>query len=194
MSDFAKTLKDFEFADYDIELILAEKEVDVVQTIIEGIIKTEGGYVNNSSDKGGPTKYGITQATLSKHLGRKASIDDVKNLSKEIASDIYREQYVAPFNFVKDQHLYVLLIDSGVNHGISNAYKFLQKALGVKVDGSIGTGTRSALQEANSKELYYRTVAVRNVFYGAIVNKNRSQAEFIEGWLNRMTQFIVGGP
>ncbi|MBZ7417096.1 glycosyl hydrolase 108 family protein, partial [Klebsiella michiganensis] len=29
--------------------------------IIEGILGKEGGYVNNPNDKGGPTRWGITQ-------------------------------------------------------------------------------------------------------------------------------------
>ncbi|OCO16336.1 hypothetical protein AN684_0205915 [Klebsiella pneumoniae subsp. pneumoniae] len=31
--------------------------------IIEGILGKEGGYVNNPNDKGGPTRWGITQTT-----------------------------------------------------------------------------------------------------------------------------------
>ncbi|HBU3826193.1 TPA: hypothetical protein MCX03_004221, partial [Klebsiella pneumoniae] len=31
--------------------------------IIEGILGKEGGYVDHPSDKGGPTRWGITQTT-----------------------------------------------------------------------------------------------------------------------------------
>ena len=33
--------------------------------IIEGILGKEGGYVDHPSDKGGPTRWGITQTTAS---------------------------------------------------------------------------------------------------------------------------------
>lgn len=49
-----------------------------VEEIIEGIIHKEGGYVNHPNDRGGPTKYGVTQKTLSRYYGYQASIEDVK--------------------------------------------------------------------------------------------------------------------
>lgn len=34
---------------------------------IEGILGKEGGYVDHPSDKGGPTRWGITQTTARAH-------------------------------------------------------------------------------------------------------------------------------
>ena len=64
-----------------------------VEEIIEGIIHKEGGYVNHPNDRGGPTKYGVTQKTLSRYYGYQASIEDVKNLDKSVAYDIYERYY-----------------------------------------------------------------------------------------------------
>lgn len=33
-----------------------------IEQYLEELIKREGGYVNNPADRGGATKYGITQA------------------------------------------------------------------------------------------------------------------------------------
>jgi len=38
-----------------------------ITPLIDRIIEVEGGYVNNPNDKGGPTKYGITEATARKN-------------------------------------------------------------------------------------------------------------------------------
>ena len=35
-----------------------------LEKMIDLIIEAEGGYVNDPNDRGGATKYGITQATL----------------------------------------------------------------------------------------------------------------------------------
>ena len=35
-----------------------------LQTLIAELIQREGGYVDDPDDRGGPTKYGITLATL----------------------------------------------------------------------------------------------------------------------------------
>jgi len=58
---------------------------------IDEIIHTEGGFVHHKADKGGPTNLGITQRTLSYYLGRKASIEDVKNITKETARENLRK-------------------------------------------------------------------------------------------------------
>ncbi len=38
-----------------------------VDELIEALIEREGGYSNHPSDRGGPTKYGITEAVARAH-------------------------------------------------------------------------------------------------------------------------------
>jgi lysozyme family protein len=61
--------------------------------MLNDVLQKEGGDVNNSADRGGPTKYGITQATLSKFLERAVTSEDVKNLDIGTARDIYELRY-----------------------------------------------------------------------------------------------------
>ena len=88
--------------------------------VIQDIIKREGGYVDHPNDKGGPTKYGITLKTLAAWRGEVLTgSDDVKALTKEEATRIYREEYsLKPrFSLIENRSLRNLLIDSGVQHG-----------------------------------------------------------------------------
>ena len=68
-----------------------------VEQMIDDVIRREGGYVDHPQDRGGPTNFGITQSTLSRHLGRPASADEVRRLERSLAAQIYRrESYEAP--------------------------------------------------------------------------------------------------
>lgn len=50
-------------------------------------------YTNTPGDPGGPTKYGVTIVTLSHELGRRATIDDVKNMTEQTAMEIMRKKF-----------------------------------------------------------------------------------------------------
>ena len=67
--------------------------MSVVDDLIPNVIVREGGYVNHPNDRGGPTNWGITQNTLTRWSGSNATIDDVKNLSKDVAAKIYKAFY-----------------------------------------------------------------------------------------------------
>ena len=38
-----------------------------IDTLIDAVIDCEGGYANHPADRGGPTKYGITEAVARAH-------------------------------------------------------------------------------------------------------------------------------
>ena len=69
-----------------------------VDQIIADVIKREGSkYTNDPTDRGGPTKYGITLRTLqawrrSQGQTRKLQPHDVKILTREEAVAIYPEE------------------------------------------------------------------------------------------------------
>ena len=57
------------------------------------VFKAEGGYVNNADDKGGPTNFGITLATLENYEGKSLAADDVKNLTPRWPKKYSRTNY-----------------------------------------------------------------------------------------------------
>ncbi|HET9680325.1 MAG TPA: glycosyl hydrolase 108 family protein [Gammaproteobacteria bacterium] len=169
--------------------------------IIDDLIRREAGFVDHPADRGGPTNFGITQATLSRWRGREATEEDVRTLTENEARQIYQSDFVEPFIGVVQEPLLGFLVDSGVQHGVGDAIRWLQDAAGVKTDGKIGPVTRRAIDNALSIRLYWRVFASRMRYYGQLTSNDDElvrareagfdlQAEFTEGWLNRLSEFV----
>ena len=160
--------------------------------IIDGIIKREGGYVNNPADRGGPTKFGITLDTLEAWRGRGVTQYDVEGLDEREARAIYESEYLVKPGFDKINRvpLRVFALDSAVQHGPATAIRWLQKVAGVPTDGILGPVSLQAINECDTNLLYRWMVAERCRFYGAIITKDPSQAAFAAGWSNRLAEFI----
>jgi hypothetical protein len=96
-----------------------------IDNIIKGILNREGGFTNKPADKGGPTKYGITQKTLTAWRQKPATIQDVKDLTLDEAFQIYKKLYVEDPGFLKlgDDALAEQLIDAGANHGTKQSIR-----------------------------------------------------------------------
>jgi lysozyme family protein len=164
-----------------------------VNSILRDVIKREGGdkYTNIPGDRGGPTKYGITQATLENWRKAKLTEADVQALTEAEALDIYREIYVRRPGFLAlPDELVPVLTDMAVNHGPRNAIKMLQRALGVADDGVFGNVTKEAVQRLSSARLRAGMCAERQILYAKIVVGDPTQLQFLLGWTNRNAQFI----
>ena len=89
--------------------------------IISQVLKHEGGYVNDPTDMGGETNFGITK--------RWYPDLDIKNLTKEDAIEIYKKDYWDRYKLdempTNLQHIY---FDMVVNMGARNAGKIMQKS------------------------------------------------------------------
>lgn len=173
--------------------------------IIDGIVKSEGStYTNNPADKGGPTKYGITLATLARFRKKPCTAKDVENLTEAEAENIYMDMYVNIPNFYKivDPALRYLVIDSGVLHGQGTAAEWLQSALGVTADGDFGPKSQAALLAfPNPRKLFVKVLASRIRFDAKLVTSDYYkakvkyslpplQAEFSQGWADRSCRFL----
>lgn len=108
----------------------------------------EGGYVNSKSDRGGPTKYGITHKTLAAHRGvLSVTAAQVKALTLKEAEEIYRRSYwTQSGGDLLPAGLDYAAFDYGVNSGPARAVKSLQKVVGVTQDGIVGGQTLAAVE------------------------------------------------
>lgn len=153
------------------------------------VLLSEGGYTNHPNDSGGPTNFGIIQSEYSKWLGRKATIADMKAMKRETAGQIYLAKY---WNALRCSEmptgLDYLVFDFGVNAGIGQAPKTLQRCLSVSVDGKIGDVTMKALHTHDAVELVDKFTDAKRAFYRSISSSNPKLAVFLKGWMNRCNE------
>jgi lysozyme family protein len=133
----------------------------IINAIISGVIDREKLiYTNRPEDSGGPTKGGITRATLARWRGKPVCAADVETLEEPEIRAIYYARYVTEPGFDRVVALSLPiaaeLVDTGVNMGPPVATIFLQRTLNafnlngtkypdIAVDGQCGDNTLRAL-------------------------------------------------
>jgi len=162
------------------------------------IIGFEGGYVNDPTDPGGETKYGIAKADYPNL--------DIKNLTLADAKKIYYDNYwnTKHMNLTTigefSNKLAIELFDSAVNQGVGSAAEFLQEALNLMnrnqklfpdmtVDSFAGPTTLKALHslESYDKPSLLKVISgLQFMRYYNIVKRNPKQEKFFSGWMKRV--------
>lgn len=148
------------------------------------IINVEGGLTNDRQDFGGLTKYGISQRSYPNL--------DIANLTVDQALSIYEHDYWDKYllSLITSQiianQLFLLIVNCGGNEAI----KIIQTAIvrrGMKIiiDGEIGSVTISAINMCNPFSLSESMRVAECKHYLEIVDNNKSQEKFFEGWIRR---------
>lgn len=150
------------------------------------LIAHEGGYSDHPSDPGGETMFGITKRVAMEH----GYTGSMRNLTRQQAKDIYRSAY---WDRAKaDQYDYAIgfqLFDAAVNHGIGNAVRFLQRAVGTADDGIVGPATLRAVNAMSVTDVLMRFNAERLEFYA----KLSTFTSFGRGWTRRVAENLRHG-
>ena len=98
--------------------------------IVDAVLKREGGLVNDADDKGGLTKFGISQ--------RAFPDEDIAKLTEVKAKQIYLEHYWKPSKAERlPESIRETYFDMVVNMGQRRGVKILQEACnqkGAKLD------------------------------------------------------------
>lgn len=151
----------------------------------------EGGYVNARSDRGGPTKYGITHKTLALHRKvQSVTPDQVRALTLQEAEDIYRRSYWSQSGGdVLPVGLDYAAFDFGVNSGPSRAVKVLQQTVGVTADGQVGQKTLAAVNQypGGVVKLIRDYCAARMAFLRSLKDTKTGFPVNGRGWTIRVT-------
>jgi len=155
------------------------------------LISIEGGYVDNQNDKGGKTKFGISQKAYP-HL-------NIKSLTLKNAENIYYNDYwfSIKLDYIDDYNIQLELFDTAVNMGVYKASTILQEALNLLnrngknyndliVDGIIGGKTISAYNSVNKNILLKVLNGLQFMNYVRICENDKSQEVFFNGWMKRV--------
>lgn len=160
---------------------------------IKHILAHEGGFVDNPNDRGGATKYGITQRTLDAFLNSIGNPTySVDQLDKTQAEFIYLDNYwnKCGLEGCKDTALATIILDTAVLRGNAAAIKGIQKALHLVEDGSMGPKTAAALNMAKPKELALAIISTNIKAFAELAAKDSRQLTFLAGWINRQFELI----
>ena len=162
----------------------------------EYLMRNEGLYIDHPNDHGGPTKYGITQSTLSRYRTKPVSVKDVQDLSREEARMIYYRWYWMPLDcmFIKSLPIAVALFDMGVLFGIYQSACAAQTALNIlngenaplKIDGQIGPKTLAALNSADTNQFLKHFALRFKSRIADIIEAKPNQMAFKKGWESRV--------
>lgn len=177
-----------------------DDQVDV-DTLIDGVIDREGGYVDNSADKGGATCFGITEA-VARANGYEGAM---AQLPRDEAAAIYKQLYWFKPGFdeiaSRSPRLAAELFDTGVNMGPAVAVTFLQRGLtalnrnaqdysDLTPDGRIGPATLAALdaflklRRGSGETVLLRALeALQGERYLRLAERRPANEAFLYGWL-----------
>lgn len=172
----------------------------------------EGGYANNSLDRGGMTYAGVARNFWPKWPGW-LIIDQLRTASgfpRNLAASsvlqaavlaFYKENFwdVLCLDKVASQAIANEVYDSAVNCGTGKAALWLQRAINVTnaggtkaadvvADGQVGPATLAALNAHKAPLLVLKAL---NILQGAhciaIAEGNKSQEVFINSWFSRVS-------
>ncbi len=172
-----------------------------IDTLIDKVIALEGDFSDHPADRGGPTRWGVTEAVARSH----GYAGDMRHFPREQAAAIYRDKYWQRPAF--DQvarlapHIAAELFDTGINMGTGTASIFLQRALNalnrdgrdyadIGVDRRIGARTLAALaaflgrRGATGEPVLLKAIeALQGARYIELAESRPANEAFLYGWL-----------
>ena len=172
-----------------------------IEALLDELIEREGGYVNHAADRGGPTRFGITEAVARAHGYGGAMAE----LPRDEAAAIYRRLYWLRPKFdeiaKRSTKLAAELFDTGANMGPAVAATFLQRALtalnrngrdypDLVPDGRIGERTLQAvdaflaIRGGSGETVLLRAIdALQGERYLRLAERRPANEAFLYGWL-----------
>lgn len=158
--------------------------------IINWVIRFEDSTLSGTvsdlpGDSGGTTRFGIASNAHPEIPPDFYTTDTATALAE--AQQIYAAEYWAPLQLdsVADDGLASVMMDFGVNSGVSRATKEVQALLGTVSDGVIGPETLGLLEGANQPALAIQLRSARASWDQEVAAANPGDAPYLANWLAR---------
>lgn len=154
--------------------------------LMDFVLDSEGGYVNDPHDAGGPTKYGIAWNYNADYLRKNFGLTQhtMRSLTPEQAKAVYYDRYWLPSGGpgISDLDLAYIHFDAAVNCGVGQAKLFLKRlSQNPKYFDGSGGKNRTLFMS-----LFLEYTAQRLRFY----TKAKKRDRYLAGWINRMSDII----
>ena len=173
--------------------------IDEILDVIEG-----PEFTDDPADSGGPTRWGITQATLSARRGYQVTAQEVAELERSEARQIYEDEffYGPRIHLLEPASAMIAweVCDTGVNIGPGPAITILQRLLNglndrgrlypdIIADGICGQQTAGALAEflrirraEGERVLFTMLNCLQGAYYLRLAERREKDERFLYGW------------
>lgn len=157
--------------------------------IMDHVLLFEGSkFTNDPDDRGGPTRYGITQRRYDQDRDdRQLPRRSVYYITRPEVDQIYAVYYWRPIWGQRlPPEVSACVMDFGVNSGPNRAIKYLQWILDLAQTGRMDETTIAAALKRNPDTLAQTYNDRRRAFLRGIVIGRPSQKKFLRGWIRRV--------
>lgn len=157
------------------------------------MIRNEGGYVLHDvpGDRGGMTYAGIARNMNPQWPGWDL-IDRKQEVPAALVRDFYKRGYWDNIrgDQLSNQIIAQTIFDFHVNAGAA-ARKLAQLVIGATPDGQFGDKTVAALNGQDEHTFVMAYALAKIARYRDIVQRDRTQAKFLLGWINRTLRGVI---
>jgi lysozyme family protein len=150
----------------------------------DALLKHEGGFSDHAADPGGKTSFGVTEAVARREGYR----GDMRDYPLDEAKRVYQKLYwnALRLDDLRSEFRFDLF-DAGVNSGVAQTVRWVQRIVGVTVDGLLGPRTLSAVNNSDAAKFLAKFNGQRLLFMTSL----STWPSFGRGWARRIAENLM---
>ena len=150
----------------------------------DALLKHEGGFSDHAADPGGKTRFGVTEAVARREGYR----GDMRDYPLDEAKRVYQKLYwnALRLDDLRSEFRFDLF-DAGVNSGVAQTVRWMQRIVGVTADGLLGPRTLSAVNNSDAAKFLAKFNGQRLLFMTSL----STWPSFGRGWARRIAENLM---